>query len=483
MRNLARTEAAERARLLDVATYDITLDLTDGTGGPGDRVFRSTTEIRFQCREPGASTFIEIAADRIRSATLNGRTLDTSGWSTETGLTLPDLAADNVLVVDADCLYSTAGQGLHRSVDPADKEVYLYSQFETTDAQRVYACFDQPDLKAVYTWHALVPAHWSVISNSPVERTEPGPVDGTKWVHFAQSVRMSTYITALCAGPYHEVRDSHDGIDLGVFCRASMRPYLDADDILLITKQGFDFFHAQFGVRYPLPKYDQVFVPEYNAGAMENFGCVVHAESAYIFRSQATDYEYEARANTILHEMAHMWFGDLVTMRWWDDLWLNESFATYMSVLCQAEATKWTGSWTTFANLMKAWAYRQDQLPSTHPISADIPDIRAVEVNFDGITYAKGASVLKQLVAYVGRDNFLEGVRRYFQRHAWGNTVLGDLLDALEETSGRDLKAWSKEWLETAGVNTLRPVYEVDGDGNFTAFAVRQEAKAEYPTL
>jgi aminopeptidase N len=223
-------------------------------------------------------------------------------------------------------------------------------------------------------------------------------------------------------------------------------------------------------------------VPEFNAGAMENAGCVTFLED-YVFRSRVTDAAYERRAETILHEMAHMWFGDLVTMRWWDDLWLNESFATYMSVLCESEATQWTGSWTTFANLWKTWAYRQDQLPSTHPISADIPDIRAVEVNFDGITYAKGASVLKQLVAYVGRDNFISGVRSYFDRHAWGNTALSDLLDALEETSGRDLTSWSKEWLETAGVNTLRPTYEVDGDGAFTSFAVLQEAPQEYPTL
>ncbi|HET8659214.1 MAG TPA: M1 family aminopeptidase, partial [Micromonosporaceae bacterium] len=331
VRNLTQAEAIERARLLDVASYDITLDLTDGTGGPGERLFRSTTVINFRCTEPGAATFIEVAADQVRSATLNGEPVDLSTWSAERGLVISDLAAENTLVVDADFPYSSTGQGLHRSVDPVDKEVYLYSQFETADAQRVFACFDQPDLKSCYTWHVTVPAHWQVISNMPVATAGPGPVEATRTVHLAQSVRMSTYVTALCAGPYHQVREVHDGIDLGLHCRASMAQHLDAGDLMLVTRQGFDFFHEQFAIRYPLAKYDQVFVPEFNAGAMENFGCVVHAEQHYVFRSQVTDYEYENRANTILHEMAHMWFGDLVTMRWWDDLWLNESFAEWAS--------------------------------------------------------------------------------------------------------------------------------------------------------
>ncbi|MET0424305.1 MAG: M1 family aminopeptidase, partial [Actinoplanes sp.] len=276
VRNLTQVEAAERARLLEVTGYDITLDLTDGHGNPGDGSFRSTTVVTFTCREPGAGTFIETAATSVRSAELNGQPVDLTGFTAEQGLALTGLAAENTLVVDADFAYSASGQGLQRSLDPVDKEIYLYSQFETADAQRVYACFDQPDLKSVYTWHATVPQHWKVISNSVVESTEPaGP--GAKTVHFATSARMSTYITALCAGPYHEVRDEHDGISLGVFCRASMAQYLDADDLFLVTKQGFDFFHEQFGVRYPLPKYDQLWVPDFNAGAMENFGCVTHA--------------------------------------------------------------------------------------------------------------------------------------------------------------------------------------------------------------
>jgi len=483
VRNLTQLEATERARLLEVTAYDITLDLTDGTGGPGEHTFRSVTEIRFTCTEPGASTFIEAAADRLRSVRLNGVEVDTSGWSAEKGLTLTGLAAKNTLVVDGDFPFSSSGQGLHRSLDPVDKEVYLYSQFETADAQRVFACFDQPDLKSVYTWHATVPAHWKAVSNAKVDRVEPGDVEGSNIVHFAPSVKMSTYITALCAGPYHEVRESHDGIDLGVFVRDSMKQYLDADDLFLITRQGFDFFHEQFGVRYPLPKYDQLWVPDFNAGAMENFGCVTHAESHYIFRSHVTDYEYESRANTILHELAHMWFGDLVTMRWWEDLWLNESFAEWASHWCNTHATRFTDAWTTFLSIRKNWGYRQDQLVSTHPVYCEMPDVEAVEVNFDGITYAKGASVIKQLVAYVGVESFLTGLRAYFNAHAWGNATFNDLLSALEEASGRELRDFAAQWLETAQVNTLRPVVEIGDDGAYTSVVVLQEAPAEYPTL
>jgi aminopeptidase N len=483
VRNLTQVEAAERARLLDVTSYDISLDLTDGTGGPGEGTFRSVTEIRFTCAEPGATTFIEVAADRLRTVTLNGAEVDTSGWSAEKGLTLTGLAATNTLVVDGDFPFSASGQGLHRSLDPVDKEVYLYSQFETADAQRVFACFDQPDLKSVYTWHATVPSHWKVVSNAPVERTEPGQIEGSKTVHFGQSARMSTYITAVCAGPYHEVRDSHDGIDLGIYVRESMKQYLDADDLLLVTKQGFDFFHENFGVRYPLPKYDQLWVPDFNAGAMENFGCVTHAESHYIFRSQVTDFEFEQRANTILHEMAHMWFGDLVTMRWWDDLWLNESFAEWASHWCNTHATRFADAWTTFLSIRKNWGYRQDQLSSTHPVYCEMTDVEAVEVNFDGITYAKGASVIKQLVAYVGIEQFLTGLRAYFAAHAWGNATFDDLLSALEEASGRPLREFAAQWLETAQVNTLRPVAEIGDDGTYTTVTVLQEAPADYPTL
>ncbi|GAA4227729.1 aminopeptidase N [Streptosporangium album] len=485
--NLTRDEARARARLLSVQSYAVELDLTEG-----EERFESVTTVRFTSAQPGADTFIDLADAKVRKAVLNGTELDVSAYDQETGrLPLPGLAETNELRVDADCSYTRTGEGLHRFVDPVDKSVYLHSQFETADAHRMYACFDQPDLKATFELTVLAPSYWEVISNSAPDAAEDlvehhgrhGALQAAKRWHFPATPVMSTYITALCAGPYHKVTSEHDGIPLGLYCRASLAEHLDADNLFEITRQGFDFFHKVFGVRYPFGKYDQLFVPEFNAGAMENAGCVTFLED-YVFRSRVTDAIIERRAETILHEMAHMWFGDLVTMRWWDDLWLNESFATYASVLCQAEATRWgQGAWTTFANVEKSWAYRQDQLPSTHPIAADIVDMHAVEVNFDGITYAKGASVLKQLVAYVGLDNFLAGVRDYFNEHAWGNTTLADLLAALERTSGRDLSSWSKEWLETSWVNTLRPSFTTDAEGRFLEFEVLQEAPADYPTL
>ena len=477
--NLTRDEAATRSALITVASYQVDLDLTGG-----DTTFDSVSVVRFGCASPGSSTFINLTAPAVREITLNDAPVSLDAFDGNR-ITLTGLAADNVLRVAADSAYSRSGEGLHRFTDPADGRVYLYSDLETFDAHRVYACFDQPDMKASYELAVTAPADWLVVSNMAPESTIPvgsEPDGGALRWRFPPTPVMPTYITAVAAGPYQVVRDEHDGIPLGVYCRQSLASYLDADEILEVTRQGFDFYHGSFGIKYPFGKYDQLFVPEFKEGAMENAGCVTFVE-AYIFRSRVTDFAREARAETILHEMAHMWFGDLVTMRWWDDLWLNESFATWAGTLAQAEATRWTSAWTTFAQLYKAWAYRQDQLPSTHPIAADIPDIAAVEVNFDGITYAKGASVLKQLVAYVGRENFLDGVRKYFAAHAWGNATLADLLAALEETSGRDLAAWSAEWLQTAGVNTLRPSYSLDADGRFTEFAVEQEAAATHPVL
>jgi aminopeptidase N len=479
--NLHRDEATERARLLDVTSYDVQLDLTDGSGEkPGEDTFGSLTTIRFTCSQPGASTYLDLTAVSVSSVTLNGEPLDAAAIFDGNRIALPALGIDNEVVVDARCTYMRTGEGLHRFVDPVDGSVYLYTQFETFDAHRMYACFDQPDLKSVFTFHVRAPRDWVVVSNNV---TEDAPAEGEPgtW-RFAQTAPMSTYITAMVAGPYAHVHEEHDGIPLGIYCRASLVQHLDPEDLFTVTKQGFDFYHRVFGYRYPFGKYDQLFVPEFNAGAMENAGAVTFLED-YVFRSKVTDAAYERRAETVLHEMAHMWFGDLVTMRWWDDLWLNESFATYMSVLCQVEATRYKGGWTTFANTEKTWAYRQDQLPSTHPIAADIPDIEAVKVNFDGITYAKGASVLKQLVAWVGQDAFMSGLREYFVKHEFANTELRDLLCELETSSGRDLSAWTEEWLQTAGVNTLRAAFETNGDGVFTSFSLLQEATDTHPTL
>ena len=475
--NLTRDEARTRAEAITINSYQVELDLTGG-----DTTFRSVSTIEFGCSRPGTATFLNLAAPRVHAITLNGSPISTAAFDDER-IMVTGLADRNVLVVDAECAYSRSGEGLHRFTDPADGTVYMYSDLETFDAHRIYACFDQPDMKASYELTVRAPQDWYVVSNMAPDTDGGVPAgNGVRLWHFPPTPPMATYITHVSAGPWHIVRSEHDGIPLGIFCRQSLARYLDPDEIFEVTRQGFDFYHEAFGIKYPFGKYDQLFVPEFKEGAMENAGAVTFLED-YVFRSRVTDFSREARGETILHEMAHMWFGDLVTMRWWDDLWLNESFATWAGTEAQAQATRWSHSWTTFTTAWKAWACKQDQLPSTHPIAADIPDIHAVEVNFDGITYAKGAAVLKQLVAYVGYDNFLAGVRAYFAAHAFGNATLADLLSALEETSGRDLGSWSQEWLETAGVNTLRPSYSVDGEGRFTAFSVLQSAAPSHPTL
>ncbi|HEY6279682.1 MAG TPA: aminopeptidase N [Streptosporangiaceae bacterium] len=474
--NLTRDEAHDRAQLLQVTSYQVELDVTGG-----EQAFSSVSTVRFRCARPGTASFIDLTAPAVTEVVLNGEPLPLAAFDGDR-IALDGLAAENELRVSARCAYSRSGEGMHWFTDPADGGTYLYTDLETFDAHRVYACFDQPDLKASFELTVITPDGWLAVSNmAPDVAGEPTGDGAARW-HFPPSPVMSTYITAAAAGPYHVVRSEHDGIPLGIFCRQSLARYLDPDEIFEVTRQGFDYFHRQFGVRYQFGKYDQLFVPEFKAGAMENAGCVTFLED-YIFRSRVTGFAREARAETILHEMAHMWFGDLVTMRWWDDLWLNESFATWAGTLAQAEATRWPTAWTTFAQLHKAWAYRQDQLPSTHPIAADIPDIEAVEVNFDGITYAKGAAVLKQLVAYVGLGHFLAGLGEYFARHAWSNATLADLLAPVAATSGRNLADWSKQWLETAGVNTLRPGYALDSQGRFTEFVVQQEAPASHPVL
>lgn len=478
--NLTRDEAATRAALLDVSSYSVDLDLTTS-----ETTFASTTTIEFTCSKPGAETFADLVDATVHSITLNGESLDPATAYADSRIALSGLAATNTLVVVADCTYSRTGEGLHRFVDPVDDRVYLYSQFEVPDARRVFTTFEQPDLKSVFTFVVRAPEQWKVVSNSPT----PAPTalgDGTARWEFEPTKRMSTYITALVAGEYHEVQDVYQGkhgdIPLGHYCRQSLVEHLDREELVKLTKQGFEFFEEAFDFPYPFGKYDQLYVPEYNMGAMENAGCVTLRDE-YLPRSRQPRSFYEFRCSVILHEMAHMWFGDLVTMKWWDDLWLNESFAEWACYHAEVEATEYTDSWTGFANARKQTGYRQDQMPSTHPIAADNVDLQAVEVNFDMITYAKGASVLKQLVAWVGLDDFMAGLRQYFKDHAYGNSEFKDLLAALEKASGRELAGWAKEWLQTAGVNTLTPEFALDGEGAYTRLAVRQSAHPDWPTL
>lgn len=488
--NITRAGAAERSQTLSALSYQVLFDLSGRHDGQPlehpEANFVSTSTVRFASN--GGASRIDIIADRLLGASLDGTELDLSGFDGH-ALAFETEAGEHELSVTALCRYSNSGEGLHRFVDPADESVYLYSQFESADARRAFACFDQPDQKATFQFSVIAPIGWAVLSNSTaVEPTDEGEGFG-RW-NFAETKKIATYITALVAGPYvvhrARIRSAAGDLPASVACRASMAEFMDAERILDTTRKGFAVFEEKFGYPYPFGSYDQVFVPEFNFGAMENAGCVTFRDE-YLFRSRVTQREYEARDNTILHELAHMWFGDLVTMKWWDDLWLNESFAEWASHYCQAEIAKTdpdrVDPWVSFANERKTWAYRQDQMPTTHPIAADMVDLEAVEQNFDGITYAKGASVLKLLVSFVGEENFLAGVRSYFAEFAFGNTELSDLLHHLQLASGRDLSWFTGQWLETSGVNTFHADFDVDDQGRFTRFDIVQSTHPEWPTL
>nr|WP_253280698.1 aminopeptidase N [Arcanobacterium phocae] len=468
--NLTRIEAAQRAELIATHSYRVELDLR------GETTFRSQTIAKFSAT-PGASTFIDLIAQSVEKIVLNGTEIPTVAYS-DSRILLENLQEENELFVDATCEFSHTGEGLHRAIDPADGEAYLYSQFEVPDSRRMYTVFEQPDLKAEFTFVVTAPEHWKVFSVSPTPEPKPAG-DGFATWEFTPTERISSYLTCIIAGPYEGTTDSHQSMDgrtipMGVYARKSLAEYLDGQEIIDITKQAMDFFENAWDVPYPFRKYDQIFVPEYNAGAMEHPGCVTILDD-YVFRSRPTEALVERRAITVVHELAHMWFGDLVTMKWWNDLWLNESFAEFTSHVATAEATRWTDAWVTFNSSEKSWAQMQDQLPSTHPIAADIRDLEDVQVNFDGITYGKGASVFQQLVAYVGREAFFTGVSKYLKKKAWGNATLEDLLVELSAASGRDLTEWVKLWLQESGINILRPRMTMDGS-TISEFVIEQSS-------
>ncbi|GAA0475041.1 aminopeptidase [Paractinoplanes deccanensis] len=471
MPSLTRAEATARAAAVEVREYEVDLDLT----GEGE-TFGARTTVRFAAR-PGASTFLEFEPVSVGSVTLNGAPVPAGAMDGER-LHLSGLAESNELVVDAVMRYSNTGEGLHRYVDPADGSTYLYQHMFINNAGRILPSFDQPDMKASFKISVTAPAGWLVAANGPLVAGKDG-----RW-EFAPTKPISTYLCSLIAGPYHAVTDEHDGIPLALYARAALAEPLEAEapEIFQVTKQCLDRFHEIFKIRYPFGHYQQAFAPEFNFGAMEYPGLVVFRDE-FIYRSAVTESEREHRANVIAHEMAHMWFGDLVTMAWWDDLWLNESFAEYLGTRIAAEATRFPGTWTTFAMQRKAWGLRADQHPSTHPVApAEVTDTDQALLNFDGISYAKGAAVLKQLVAWVGDDAFLAGVNAHFEAHAYGNATLADLLGALSAASGRDLTAWADVWLRRAQVNTLRTEVTRQ-DGAYTSVAVLQTAPEQFLTL
>ncbi|MFE5671872.1 aminopeptidase N [Agromyces sp. NPDC056523] len=479
--DLTRVEAEERAAVVSAPQYEVVLDLTGDDGR-----FRSETVARFTST-PGASTFIESTTAELHEVVLNGVALDVASVSDGHRIRLDGLAAENELRVVSTREYTNTGEGLHRFVDPVDGETYLYTEFAVAEANRVYAVFDQPDLKASVRFTITAPAHWSVLSNAPSPEPVADEASGTATWAFETGPVISSYIVAIIAGPYASWRSSaasSDGreVPLGLFTRRSLAQYAEPEVMFDLVRDGLAFYETAFDVPYPYGKYDQIFVPEYNWGAMENVGAVTFNES-YLFRARVSDARREQRAIVVLHELSHMWFGNSVTMKWWNDLWLNESFATWASTLATSRVTEFTDVWATFATDEKTHAAEQDQLPSTHPIVADIERLGDVEVNFDAITYDKGASVLKQLVAWVGLDAFQQGVGAYLAKHGGGNATLADLLAELEAASGRELADWSAKWLETAGVNTLRLVTETDASGLISSARVLQSAAASHPTL
>ncbi|MGP3981374.1 aminopeptidase N [Streptomyces sp. KR80] len=453
---LTRDEAQTRAQLLDVHAYTVDLDLTRG-----EQVFGSTTVIRFTARH-AADTFVELKPAALHRAVLDGQALDPAALDGNR-LPLALVAGPHELRVEADMRYSHTGEGMHRFTDPADGETYLYTQLFLDDVQRVFAAFDQPDLKAAFDVAVTAPDGWSVLGNGIARQTEPG-----RWT-IAPTPRISTYLVAVAAGPWHSVRTEHAGLPVGLHCRRSLAPHLDADaeELFDITRRCFDRYHQKFAEPYPFDSYDQAFVPEFNAGAMENPGLVTFRDE-FVYRSAVTDTERQTRAMVVAHEMAHMWFGDLVTLKWWDDIWLNESFAEYMGFQILTGATDFTGTWTSFAVARKGWGYDADQRPSTHPVAPDpdaVPDTASALLNFDGISYAKGASALRQLVAWLGEPDFLAGINDHLARHRFGNATLADFIDSLARASGRDVHAWAERWLRTTGVDTLTADVEEDGAG------------------
>jgi aminopeptidase N len=462
---LTRAEAERRAQVVRVDEYQIDLDFTRG-----EEVFGATAAIRFRA-EPGASTFVDLAPRGLAAVTLNGRSLDVAALA-DRRFPLSDLAADNEFVVEATMSYTNTGQGLHRFVDPADDSAYLYAAVFLDEACSVFACFEQPDLKAPVTLSVTAPPQWTVVANGAGQVERPG-----RWL-FAKTEPLAVYFFVVVAGELHGKHIVHDGVPMSLYARRSLAVELDreADEIFEVTRACLDWYHEQFGLRYPFGKYDQAFVPEFSMGAMENPGCVTYRDDL-LFRSAVSDAQRELRAVIIAHEMAHMWFGDLVTMRWWDDLWLNESFAEYLGHRVAAEVTRFRDAWTSFAVARKAWGCAADQRPSTHPVAGDVADTEEAMLNFDGISYAKGAATLRQLVAWLGDDMFMAGMRAHFAAHAFGNATLADLLVSLESASGRDLADWARRWWRESGINTLTPRLEPGG----SAIEVEQEGAVLRP--
>ncbi|HUN36499.1 MAG TPA: aminopeptidase N [Trebonia sp.] len=486
--DITRSQTARRARLLRLREHHITLDLTRG-----EEVFGSESVIRFDCAQPGASSHADLIATRVLAITLNGEPLDPAASYDGSRVTLPRLRASNELRVVADCAYTRTGTGVHRSTDPADGGVHVYGKFTPAYARTAFACFEQPDLKVPFTITVTAPAHWTVLSNQPPAGGRQPAAGGGRppaaTHRFLATVPLPTFATTFVAGDFHVSRSTHvtpagQQIPLELACRASLADQVDPAAVFDVTRAGLDFYSGLLGVDYPYLKYGHAFVPEFSAGATEDPGCVLMSES-FLPAAGKSAADAEMRTMVILHEMAHMWFGNLVTMQWWDDLWLSESFAEFCGHDASVRLGLFPDAWATFSVSRKAWGIAQDRLPSSHPVAASPATLSEAIANFDGISYAKGAAVLRQLSAYVGEDAFFAGIGDYLRAHAHGNARLPDLLSAVagRAGAGKELAAWSTAWLETAGPNTLRPALSAGPSGSLTSLAVLQEAPAAHPVL
>ncbi len=473
--NLTEAEAAERARRVQNVRYTLHLSLTSKA-----ETYQGELAAEFEITAKGHEPlFLDFTGKEVRSLLVNGKSVP-KPEHTAHRVVLPEelLKEENRVVVAYENAYSHTGSGFHQFLDPEDGREYIFSDFEPFNAHQLFPCFDQPDLKASYDVSVTAPADWAIVSNGREVEATKQP-DGRSRRRFERTARFSTYLMAVIAGEFGVYEDRYvpkkgEAVPLRILCRRALQKHIDPEEIFTVTKQGFGFYEELFDYPYPFVKYDQAFVPEFNAGAMENTAAVTHGEHM-IFRGQVSETQRLNRAETVLHELAHMWFGDLATMRWWRDLWLNESFATFISYLCLVRATRFKNAWEGFHAKIKSWAMRQDELVTTHPIAGDVPDTDATFLNFDGITYGKGASVLKQLLAYLGEDAFRNGLRIYFKKFAYANATLEDFLACLEEASRKNLKEWSRLWIETSGLGSLGARFET-ASGKILSFEVEQES-------
>ena len=492
--NLRHEEAAWRASVCQVTSSHVAIDVTTAID-PSEVAFTVHCRMHLHIRRPVEGLWVDFVGQGVDSVSIDGRLVAVIWDGARIALPVLD-PGGHVVEIGAHGLYSNSGQGLHRFHDPVDGATYLYTHFEPSDARRAWPVMEQPDLKTRFFLEVTHPRGWTVISNACPEAdgssahlsADPADADGgdagvdVEVTSFVASKPLPSYLTALAAGPWHRVTGrwispSRQGltIPLSWSCRSSLADHLDASELLDLTRAGLDFYDRAYDYGFPWDSYDSVLVPEYNLGAMENPGCVTFNEDLYLFRGPVTRSQRAGRANTILHEMCHMWFGDLVTPAWWEDTWLKESFADHQGTWAEAEAAGFTEAWVSFASTRKAWAYLEDSRPATtHPVVARVDDVEAARQTFDGITYAKGAAVLKQLVAHVGQDAFLEAAGRLFERSAYGNATLDDFLDVLSQVSGRDMRDWARAWLHTAGPSVISDELIVD-EGRIVSLTIRQE--------